>query len=248
MLKAVYFKIKNLNYIMRKTIAIFCLLLACHAGFGQGQFIIGVKGGIDGAFYTFNSSATNIPINSQYGTGYTRIVSSGPSIPALLELIYGNTKFRVGYQFEYERILTTSYKVKVYDASGSYGDTTVYDPTITQHFFCHNLLIEYIVYDNGKNFRLVPDITFGYFHGVTSATMAPYDFSSLNANRFKIGTALNLEYYFGPYSVVTTPNFSLIPVKAIEDPNENSKQTRTPKRRKRNMSIPRRSKTPIDEV
>ena len=205
---------------MKKFFAVFCLFLANHAGFSQGQFVIGIKGGIDGAFYTFNSSANNLPINSNYGTGYTKIVSSGTSIPAILELIYGTKKFRVGYQFEYERILTTSYKVKVYDASGSFGDTTVYDPTITQHFFCHNLLLEYIVYDNGKNIRLVPDITFGYFHGISNSTMAPYDFSSLNANRFKIGAALNLEYYFGPYNVVATPNFSMVPVKSIIDPNE----------------------------
>jgi hypothetical protein len=207
-------------FLMKKAIATFCLFIACHAAFSQGQFIIGVKGGMDGAFYTFNSSPTNLPINSTYGMGYTRIVSSGPSIPALLELIYGTKKFRVGYQFEYERILTTSYKVKVYDASGSYGDTTVYDPTITQHFFCHNLLIEYIVYDNGKNLRLVPDIVFGYFHGVSGATMAPYDFTALNMNRFKFGAALNLEYYLGPYNFVATPNFTLAPVKSIIDPNE----------------------------
>ena len=206
---------------MKKIFAILCLFLAGHTAFSQGQFIIGVKGGIDGAFYTFNSSGTNLPptVNLN-GAGYTHIVSTGPSIPALLELIYGTKKFRVGYQFEYERILTTSYKVKVYDASGAYGDTTVYDPTITQHFFCHNVLIEYIVYDNGKNLRLVPDITFGYFHGVTTSTMAPYDFSSLNANRFKFGGELNMEYYFGPYSVVATPNFTLAPVKAIADPTE----------------------------
>ena len=206
---------------MKKIFAILCLFITGHSGFSQGQFIIGVKGGIDGAFYTFNSSGANLPptVNLN-GAGYTHIVSSGPSIPALLELIYGTKKFRVGYQFEYERILTTSYKVKVYDASGAYGDTTVYDPTITQHFFCHNVLIEYIVYDNGKNLRLVPDITFGYFHGVSSSTMAPYDFSSLNANRFKIGGALNLEYYLGPYNVVATPNFSIVPVKSIIDPTE----------------------------
>lgn len=213
--------IDQIYFLVKKAIAILCLFIACHTGFSQGgQFIIGVKGGIDGAFYTFNSSAANLLINPSYGTGYNRIVSSGPSIPALLELIYGTRKFRVGYQFEYERILTTSYRVKIYDASGSYGDTTVYDPTITQHFFCHNLLLEYIAYDNGKNLRLVPDFTFGYFHGITGATMAPYDFSSLNANRFKLGVALNLEYYFGPYNVVATPNFSVIPVKAIMDPNE----------------------------
>jgi hypothetical protein len=205
---------------MKKLLVISCLFLASHAGFGQGQFIIGLKGGMDGAFYQFNSSATNIPINSLYGTGYTRVVSSGPSIPALLELIYGTKKFRVGFQFEYERILTTSYKVKVYNASGSYGDTSVYDPTITQHFFSTNILIEYIVKDNGKNFRIVPDIAFGYFFGVSSATMAPYDFSALNQNRFKLGTALNLEYYNGPYTVVFAPNFSWIPVVAAEDPNE----------------------------
>ena len=205
---------------MRKAAVLFCLLITGLGAFCQGQFIIGVKGGISGAFYTFNSSAVSNP-NPIFtnGSGYTRIVSTGPSIPALLELIYGTKKFRVGYQFEYERIMTSSYKVKNYNQSASYSDTTVYDATITQHFFCHNLLLEYIVFDNGKNLRIVPDITFGYFHGVSgSTTMAPYDFSSLNANRFKIGVALNAEYYFGPYNVVASPNFSLAPEKSLVDP------------------------------
>jgi len=208
-------------YHLRQTLVLFCLLFASGLSFGQGQFIIGVKGGMDGCIYQFNSSSTSLPPNlNTNGTGYTRIVSTGPAIPALLELIYGTKKFRIGYQFEYDRILTTSYKVKVYNPSGAYGDTSVYDPTITQHFFCHNILIELIAFDNHKNLRLVPDIVFGYFHGLSSATLAPYDFSSLNANRFKFGGALNVEYYFGPYSVVATPNFTLAPVKAIADPTE----------------------------
>lgn len=213
----------QIYFLMRKIAFVFCLLLSAHLGFGQGQFIIGVKGGVDGCIYQFNSSSTNFnnPNLNLNGAGYTKIVSSGPAIPALVELIYGTKKFRVGYQFEYDRILTTSYKVKVYSPySSSYGDTSVYDPTITQHFFCHNLLLEVIAWDNHKNFRLVPDIVFGYFHGISSATLAPYDFSSLNANRFKFGGELNMEYYFGPYSVVATPNFTLAPVKAIADPTE----------------------------
>jgi hypothetical protein len=206
---------------MKKSWILFCLFLGSHTAFAQGQFIIGIKGGISGVFYQFNSSSFGSPAPGYTnGPGYTKIVSTGPSIPALFELIYGTKKFRVGYQFEYERILTTSYKIKNYNLGGSYSDTTVYDPTITQHFFCHNILLEYIVYNNGKNLRIVPDITFGYFHGVSSATLAPYDFSALNANRFKIGVALNLEYYFGPYNVVITPNYSLVPVKALIDPNE----------------------------
>jgi len=205
---------------MKKTVAILCFLMASYAGFSQGQFIIGVKGGIGGAFYQFNSSSFNNLVNPLNGAGYSKVVSTGASIPAIFELIYGTKKFRVGYQFEYERILTTSYRVKVYNQTGSYSDSSVYDPTITQHFFCHNLLLEYIVFDNHKNLRLVPDITFGYFHGISSATLAPYDFSSLNGNRFKIGVALNLEYYLGPYNVVVTPAYSLVPVKALEDPNE----------------------------
>jgi len=206
---------------MKRMTVLFCIVAYAAAGFSQGQFIIGVKGGMDGCFYQFNSSSANLPptVNLN-GANYTKIVSTGPSIPALAELIYGTKKFRVGYQFEYERILTSSYKLKVYNASGSYGDTSVYDPTITQHLFCHNLLIEYIVYDNHKNLRLVPDLTFGYFMGISGATLAPYDFSALNANRFKIGIALNLEYYFGPYSVVMTPNYSLIPIVAAMDPTE----------------------------
>ena len=210
----------QLLYSMKRIVLAFCLITAGFAAYSQGQFIIGVKGGIDGCFYQFNSGALNIPNNINLnGSGYIKMVSKGPSIPALFELIYGTKKFRVGYQFEYERIMTTSYSVKTYNQSGSYSDTAVYDPTITQHFFCHNILLEYIVYDH-KNLRLVPDITFGYFHGISSATMAPYDFSSLNQNRFKIGLALNLEYYFGPYNVVVTPNYSLVPIKAMADPNE----------------------------
>lgn len=206
---------------MKKGIVLFCVLMICLSGFSQGQFIIGIKGGISGAFYQFNSGTFNNPgIINYNGSGYTKVTSKGPSIPALLELIYGTKKFRVGYQFEYERILTSSYSYKTYNQYGSFNDTTINDASITQHFFCHNLLLEYIVYDNGKNLRLVPDITFGYFHGISSSTMAPYDFSSLNANRFKIGVALNLEYYFGPYNVVITPSYGLVPVKALADPNE----------------------------
>ena len=205
---------------MKKIVSLFCLFIACHTGFGQGQFIIGIKGGISGAFYTFNSGAFNNPNSVNVnGSGYSKIVSTGPSIPALLELMYGTKKFRVGYQFEYERILTSSYKIKNYNQSASYSDTTVYSGTITQHFFCHNIILEYIVFDNHKNLRLVPDITFGYFHGISgSTTMAPYDFSSLNGNRFKFGVALNAEYYFGPYSVVASPTFTMAPVKSSIDP------------------------------
>ena len=210
----------QIYFLMRKIAVILCLALFSHAGFGQGQFIIGLKGGMDGCIYQFNSSAGNLTGVNLNGASYTKIVSTGPAIPALLELIYGTKKFRVGYQFEYDRILTTSYRVKVYNATGSYGDTSVYDPTITQHFFCHNLLLEIIVMDNHKNFRLVPDLTFGYFHGISSATLAPYDFTALNQNRFKIGVALNLEYYFGPYNVVFTPNYSLVPIVAAADPTE----------------------------
>ena len=210
----------NVYLQMRKAAIFFSLIIACHGAFGQGQFIIGVKGGIDGCIYQFNSSAGNLSGINLNGASYTKIVSTGPSIPALVELIYGTKKFRVGYQFEFERILTTSYRVKVYNATGSYGDTSVYDPTITQYFFCHNLLLEYIVFDNHKNLRVVPDIVFGYFHGVGGQDMAPYDFSALNANRFKFGAALNVEYYFGPYSVVAEPNFTVAPIKAIADPTE----------------------------
>jgi hypothetical protein len=197
---------------MKKAITICCLFIATHACFSQGQFIIGVKGGINGCFYMFNTAS--LPGVSTYNGTYTRINSHGPAIPALFELIYGTKKFRVGYQFEYERILTTGYSYHTYNASYSYTDTTVGDNSITQHFFCHNLLLEIIVYDN-KRLKIVPDITFGYFHGVTSATIAPYDFSQLNQNRFKIGVALNLEYSLGPLSVVATPEYSIIPIKAI---------------------------------
>ena len=206
---------------MRKTLVLLSLFITCHAAFGQGQFIIGVKGGISGAFYQFNSGSFNNPgIINYNGSGYTKVTSKGPAIPALLELIYGTKKFRVGYQFEYERILTSAYSYKTYNQYGSFNDTTINDASITQHFFCHNILLEYIVYDDHKHLRLVPDITFGYFHGISSATLAPYDFSSLNANRFKIGVALNLEYYLGPYNIVVTPSYGLVPVKALIDPNE----------------------------
>ena len=206
---------------MKKTVLLLSLFISSLTVFAQGQFIIGLKGGISGAFYQFNSGAFSNPANPYNGSGYTKISSTGPSIPALLELIYSTKKFRVGYQFEYERILTSSYKVKIYNQTASYSDSTVYDASITQHFFCHNLLLEYIAFDNRKNLRLAPQLTFGYFHGISgTTTMAPYDFSSLNQNRFKIGVALNLEYYFGPYSVVVTPSYGLVPVKALADPNQ----------------------------
>ena len=201
---------------MKKVLALYCLVLASYSGFGQGQFIIGVKGGINGCFYTFNTDA--IPASSISGGSYIRINSRGPAIPALFELIYGNKKFRVGYQFEYERILTTAYSYKTFNTAQSVIDTTVGDNTITQHYFCHNILLEYIIYDR-KKIKVVPDITFGYFHGVSSADIAPYDFSALNQNRFKIGVAMNFEYWLGPLGVVATPQFSVEPIKAAEDPN-----------------------------
>ena len=180
---------------MKKSTVLFCLLTIGLSAFSQGQFIIGVKGGIAGAFYQFNSASFNNPNPGNVnGSGYTKVTSKGPSIPAILELIYGTKKFRVGYQFEYERILTSAYSYKTYNQYGSFNDTTINDASITQHFFSHNILREYIVYDDGKHLRLVPDLSFGYFHGISSATLAPYDFSALNANRFKIGLALNLEY------------------------------------------------------
>ena len=210
------------KFFMKKVLTLACLLLCGIFAFAQNQVYIGLKGGIAGCFYQFTAAPTSTYFNQ---SGYaqsssTKLTSRGPSIPALFELIYSTKKFRVGYQFEYERILTTAYTYKTYNVSLSVVDTTVTNPNITQHFFCHNLLIEGIVWDNHKNFRLVPDLTFGYFHGLTEATEAPYDFSSLNANRFKIGVALNGEYYFGPYAVTITPNYSLVPIKSLFDANQ----------------------------
>ena len=205
---------------MRKIYTLVLLLLSGCIVFGQNQFYIGLKGGINGCFYQFNNIPYNYIQNGAYYSSVTRLTSKGPSIPALFELIYSTKKFRVGYQFEYQRILTSSYTYKTIVLSNSTNDSTIADPNITQHFFCHNLLLEFLVWDNHKNFRLVPDITFGYFHGLSEATAAPYDFSSLNANRFKIGVALNGEYYFGPYAVTITPNYSLVPIKSIFDSNQ----------------------------
>ena len=207
---------------MKRVFSIVALLLCVHAGFGQSQFIVGVKGGISGCFYQFNAAPTSTYFNQggYLQSSSTKLTSRGPSIPVLFELIYGTKKFRVGYQFEYERILTTAYTYKTYNLSNSIVDTTINNPNITQHFFCHNLLIEYIVWDDHKRFRLVPDLSFGYFHGLTEATEAPYDFSALNQNRFKIGIALNMEYYFGQIAVVATPSYGLVPIKSIYDPTQ----------------------------
>lgn len=202
---------------MKKAIA--SALLCCFFNFGFGQraeFLIGAKGGVNGCFYVFNTN--QIPVYSTNIGTYTKIVSSGPAIPALFELIFGTKKFRVGYQFEYERILTTSYRYKTFNASQAYVDTTVGDNSITQHYFCHNLLMEIIAYNN-KRIKIVPDITFGYFHGLAGPTLAPYDISQLNQNRFKIGVALNFEYWLGPVGIVATPDFSVEPIKAAIDPN-----------------------------
>ncbi|MCW3127061.1 MAG: hypothetical protein JWO03_2719 [Bacteroidetes bacterium] len=208
------------NQVRRVLIAVF-VLLCVHAGFGQSSFYIGFKGGIDGCFYQYNAAPTSTYFNPN-GTSQsssTKLTSRGPAIPAVFELIYGIKNFRIGYQFEYERILTTAYTYKTFNVSQSIIDTTVNNPNITQHFFCHNILIEYIVYSQ-KHLQIVPDLTFGYFHGLSEATEAPYDFSSLNQNRFKIGVALNLEYQLGQVSVVATPHYGLVPVKSLYDPNQ----------------------------
>ena len=200
---------------MKKVLILSFLLTLVDLGFGQTQFYIGLKGGIAGCFYQFSGTPTPIGFT---GTTYTgKITSTGPSIPGIFELIYSTKKFRVGYQFEYERILTSSYTLKSSVLYSSTGDTTIPDINIKQHFFCHNLLLEYLVYDNRKNFRLLPSFKFGYFHGLSESTSAPYDFSSLNANRFKLGVSLNAEYYFGPMAVVIEPTYSVAPIKSLLD-------------------------------
>jgi hypothetical protein len=206
---------------MKRLFFIVCILLCVHAGFGQTSVYIGLKGGIDGCFYQYNAAPTSTYFspNGIPQSSSTRLTSHGPSIPALFEVMVGIKKFRIGYQFEYARILTTGYTYKTYNVSQSLVDTTVNNPNITQHFFCHNILIEYEMYTY-KHLKLVPDLTFGYFHGLSEATEAPYDFSSLNMNRFKIGVALNLEYQLGQVSVVATPHYGIVPIKSMYDSNQ----------------------------
>lgn len=177
---------------------------------------------MNGCFYQYNAAPTSTFFNPNgiAQSTSTRLTSSGPSVPVLFELVYGVKKFRIGYQFEYERILTTSYTYKTYNVSSSFVDTTINNPNISQHFFCHNLIMEYVVWDDHKHFRFVPGLAFGYFHGVSDATEAPYDFSTLNQNRFKIGFDLNLEYTLGQISIVATPHYGLVPIKAMADPNQ----------------------------
>ncbi|MBS1684689.1 MAG: hypothetical protein JSS76_08045 [Bacteroidetes bacterium] len=203
---------------MTRALLLFSFLSASVFSFGQSQFYVGLKGGIDGCFYQYNAAATNSYVIGGINST-TKLTSRGPAIPAVLELIYSIGKFRVGYQFEYERILTTAYKYRTYNSSYSISDTTINNPNITQHFFCHNLLIEYELYKH-KKFKIVPDLSFGYFHGVSAATEAPYDFSSLNQNRFKIGVAMNFEYQLGQVSIVATPHYGLVPIKSIYDPTQ----------------------------
>ncbi len=203
---------------MIRALLVFCLLTLSAFSFGQSQFYIGLKGGIDGCFYQYNAAATNSYVIAG-SSSTTRMTSRGPAIPAVVELIYSIGKFRVGYQFEYERILTSAYTYKTYNSAYSISDTTINNPNITQHFFCHNLLIEYQLYSH-KHLKLVPDLSFGYFHGISAATEAPYDFSSLNQNRFKIGVAINLEYQLGQVSIIATPHYGLVPIKSIYDPNQ----------------------------
>lgn len=203
---------------MTRLLLLCSLLTLSIFSFGQSQFYVGLKGGIDGCFYQYNAAATNSYVIGGINST-TKLTSRGPAIPAVLELIYSIGKFRVGYQFEYERILTTAYSYKTYNSAYSISDTTINNPNITQHFFCHNLLIEYQLYTN-KKFKIVPDLSFGYFHGVSAATEAPYDFSSLNQNRFKIGVAMNFEYQLGQVSIVATPHYGLVPIKSIYDPNQ----------------------------
>jgi hypothetical protein len=209
----------QIKYQVKRAFLVVFILLCVHAGFGQSQFYIGLKGGIDGCFYQYTASPTSVYFNPYAQSSSTKLTSRGPAIPAVLELIYSIGKFRVGYQFEYERILTTAYTYRTYNVSQSVVDTTINNPNITQHFFCHNLLIEYVVY-NKKHLKLVPDLTFGYFHGLSEATEAPYDFSSLNQNRFKIGVAINLEYQLGQVSIVATPHYGLVPIKSLYDANQ----------------------------
>lgn len=203
---------------MTRPLLLFCLLVLSAFSFGQSQFYIGLKGGIGGCFYQYNAASTNSYVIGGINST-TRLTSRGPSIPAVVELIYSIGKFRVGYQFEYERILTTAYTYKTYNSAYSISDTTINNPSITQHFFCHNLLLEYQLYTH-KHLHIVPDLSFGYFHGVSAATEAPYDFSSLNQNRFKIGVAMNFEYQLGQVSIVATPQYGLVPIKSIYDPNQ----------------------------
>ena len=202
---------------MKKAVIIFLCLAFSTLIQAQSSFIIGVKTGISGCFYQYSSVA---PTGAFYGTGTFagKLTSSGPSIPALVEFFYASKKFRIGYQFEYERILTTTYKVTGATYSGA-SDTSISGADITQHFFCHNLVAEYLAYKWGKHIRLLPSLSVGYFHGISSTTVAPYDFSALNQNRFKIGVALNGEFYWGQHALVISPTYSIVPIVSWMDKN-----------------------------
>ena len=202
---------------MRKVVYLVLCIVMSSAIQAQGSFIFGLKTGMSGCFYQYNSVAST---GAFYGSGtfVGRLTSSGPSIPALVEFFYASKKFRIGYQFEYERILTTSYKVSGSTYSGA-SDTSISGADITQHFFCHNLVAEYVAYKFGKHIRLVPALSVGYFHGISGATVAPYDFSSLNQNRFKIGVAVNGEFYWGQHALVISPTYSIVPIVSWMDKN-----------------------------
>jgi hypothetical protein len=177
-------------------------------GMGRSQFYIGVQGGAGGCAYQYSSVINGSII---------KLTSVGASIPIFVELIYGTGKTRIGYQFEYQRILNSTYQ-QYYNVS-QISDSTVLinDASIQQHFFCHNIMLQYMVYDYKNKFRLLPTIEVGYFHGISSATIAPFDYSALNKNRFKIGASLDGEYHVHQFSLLVRAAYGIVPIQSFFD-------------------------------
>jgi hypothetical protein len=168
------------------------------------QFYVGVLAGAGGCHYQYAPSQSNY-----------RVYSFGPSIPAFFELIYGTGKARFGYQFEYQRILNNSYQQQTFGTQNS--DTIITDNGPKQHFFCHNLILQYVVYKYKKNFSFVPTVEIGYFHGVYETTSGLLDPSVLNRNRFKVGASFDIEYHVHQVSLVIRPSYGVIPIRSVID-------------------------------
>ncbi|MFN8276529.1 MAG: hypothetical protein U0T84_03525 [Chitinophagales bacterium] len=191
-----------------KNLLVFTSLFLAFGLQAQHAFYIGAKSGVAGNFVQYKNLPYTYYVNNLPYSSQAQLVSKGLTVPVQAELIYGYKKLRVGYQFEYLRTFNTAYTYRLSTFTIGLNDTTISTNTIRQNYFCHSLVLEYILVQT-KHFNLVPGVSFGLFHGNSDATIEPFDQTVLK-NKFKVGIGVNAEVVLGQVSILVTPQYNLI--------------------------------------
>jgi hypothetical protein len=177
--------------------------------FSQHALYLGVKGGIGGMFnqYNLGSSPSFVNYGFSLGSG-ARQVTTGLTIPAQAELVYGFKKLRLGYQFEFLRNTSKGYNIKYINYSVSTKDTSINQEGYS-NYFTHALLIEYELYEKDF-FKIVPEVSIGIYTGKNMQGNTETNFQQNFKNRVKAGLGINFEFAVKRVSFLINPHYTLI--------------------------------------